>query len=170
MKLLIADDDPTIRFLLGRSLEALARSKFEIETACNGDEAVRRLMSNGIDVFLTDLRMPVMSGEAAIRAIREFSDVPIVVVSAYTDADTISAALAAGANRFFAKPPDFYRLASTVLRLGRKLEQRAITEMAILQRRLGKLREQAAAHGIDTPAAVLIEIEDLQQQIEALNG
>lgn len=164
VKLLIVEDDRAIRYVLERSLEALAATKFEIESAANGDEAVRRMLANGIDVMVTDIRMPVMDGIEAIRRIREFSQVPIIVLSAYSDDKTIKASYAAGANRFFAKPPDLYKLASTIIRLARPAVKRS-PELIEKQRRLAQLRVQAARMGNDTPPHILTEIEDIQAEL-----
>lgn len=169
-KLLIAEDQADIRFLLERSLELLSAGKFEVETCANGDQAVERLMSNGVDLLITDIRMPVMDGLDAIRRIREFSDIPIIVVSAYSNDKIIRAVGEAGANRFFAKPPDFYKLASVILKLVNTKQRRQSPELVELYRRLDKLKLQAARHGIDAPAAVLTEIEDLEAMIEAIEN
>jgi CheY-like chemotaxis protein len=162
-KVLIAEDEETVRLILSRMLAHIGGDKFEVETVASGAEALERLMRNGIDVFITDLAMPGMSGLEAIERVREFSPVPIVVVSGR---DWAEQAIAAGANRFFAKPPDFYKLAAAVMHLAAaKVRRPSSGEVMELNRRLAKLKEQAARHGIDTPPNVLLEIEDIELKL-----
>ena len=64
-----------------------------------------------------DVRMPVMNGPEAIRALRSksvTSEIPVYACTAYTDAKTRAACEQAGANGFFAKPPDFHQIDLTI--------------------------------------------------------
>lgn len=164
MRVLIADDDSDIRVVLIRSLETLSKHAYEIEAVNNGAQAIERILQGDIDILITDLRMPEMSGAECIKRVREFSQMPIIVVSAYSDAKTMATAYEAGATRFFTKPPDFYRLASTIINLTRTKTQPSVA-LENHYRRLEKLKEHAALKGIDTEPAILIEIEDLENKL-----
>jgi CheY-like chemotaxis protein len=86
---------------------------YEVACADNGQEGVEKAESWKPDVILTDVRMPFMNGDEVIRVLRDKPDTaetPIFVLSAYTDAKTRSACMKAGANKFFAKPPDIFKI------------------------------------------------------------
>ena len=81
-KVLIVDDDPSIRFMLRLIFE---RAGYEVLEAEHGRAALERLKESRPDVVVTDLMMPVMDGLRLIRRLRsqpDTSTIPIVVVSA----------------------------------------------------------------------------------------
>ena len=71
--------------------------------------------------------------------------------------------MTAGGTRFLAKPVDYQELAVLIKKLGKP----RITQSPLIEkyRRLGKLKEQAARMGNDTPPHILTEIEDLQGEL-----
>jgi CheY-like chemotaxis protein len=105
LKALVVDDSPTMRqhlmLVLGRipGLTCLEAS--------NGIEGIRRLAEQSVDVILTDLQMPGMSGLAFItylKARHETENVPIVVVSAHGTEQEEERLLAQGIRGFLRKP------------------------------------------------------------------
>lgn len=100
-QVLVVEDDPGIRGVLRTLLEAEGYRVIEAMTA---DRALIDARSHRPDILLVDLGLPDGDGLTVIRQIREFSAVPIVVLSARTlEADKI-AALDAGADDFVTKP------------------------------------------------------------------
>lgn len=101
--ILIVEDD-TIG--MGMIVNLLKPSKCKIINAVNGQEAVEAIKINpDIDIILMDLKMPVMDGFDATRAIRkEFSDLPIIALTAYSLQKDKKKALNAGCNEIFTKP------------------------------------------------------------------
>jgi len=78
-RILIVDDEP--RYL--RLMEAnLVSDGYQVVKATNGQEAVDRVASQHPDLVLLDIMMPVLDGFAATERIREFSQVPIIIVTA----------------------------------------------------------------------------------------
>ena len=109
LKVLLVDDEPFIV----QGLSALIdweKEGFEIVgTAGNGSEAVEFLKSNPVDLILADIKMPVMNGLDAAKAIRELSrpdapTVPIIALSANAFAEDIQKSKNAGINEHLAKP------------------------------------------------------------------
>ena len=99
-RILVADDESAIRRLLRLTLGA----EHDVLEAADGAEALRHLVRERPDVVLLDVAMPVMDGLAVCRAARAepaLDAVGIIVVSAAAGRDE---ALAAGADRYFAKP------------------------------------------------------------------
>ena len=163
MKILICDDDRHINNLLKYGLGISGGDTFDIITCKNGTDAVNKAIQGDFDIILMDVRMPKMDGIKAAKRIREFSEVPIVFLSAWSDKKTREKAMAAGGTKFLVKPVDYQELAI----LFKKLVKPRVTQSPLIEkyRRLGKLKEQAARMGNDTPPHILTEIEDLQEEL-----
>jgi two-component system, OmpR family, KDP operon response regulator KdpE len=98
---LVVDDEPQIRRLLSVSLAAHG---YRVETAASGEEAVERVSLEPFDIVLLDLGLPDLDGLEVCRRIREWSQVPIIVVSVREDERDKVAALDVGADDFVTKP------------------------------------------------------------------
>jgi YesN/AraC family two-component response regulator len=101
--ILIVDDDAVFLHALEEMIR-LVDGTFRVYTAGNGEQAAVILASTPVDLMITDLRMPVMSGQELILRSREtHPDLPIIVVSACGHAPTIRE-LGKPNCRFFDKP------------------------------------------------------------------
>ena len=100
-KVLVVDDDPSLLKALRIGLTARGD---EVITAHTGSEAVNQVALGGPDLVILDLGLPDVDGLEVCRRIREFSDVPIVVLSAYGDERRKVEALDSGADDFVTKP------------------------------------------------------------------
>lgn len=105
MKVLIVDDEPTSRLLLGR---IIAREfGLTIVEAANGREALDQLAKQAFDFILLDLLMPGMDGIetlAAIRASEAHRALPVVILSAVKDEQAVRRILELGVSDYLAKP------------------------------------------------------------------
>ncbi|HEY5668641.1 MAG TPA: response regulator transcription factor [Anaerolineales bacterium] len=100
-KILVVDDEP--RYL--RLIEAnLASDGFTVIKAMNGQEAVEKVASHQPDLVLLDIMMPVLDGFGATERIREFSNVPIIVVTARGEEGARVRGLDLGADDYIVKP------------------------------------------------------------------
>lgn len=101
-KVLIVDDEPDIRQVVGILLRA---NGYDTAEAADGAAAVEWMRSDtDIDLMILDIMMPGMDGVAALRAIRQFSAVPALFLTARTqDADKV-AAYAGGGDDYLGKP------------------------------------------------------------------
>lgn len=99
--ILLVDDEPQITRWLTPSLRAAG---YEVETAETGAAALARLADTRCDLVLLDLGLPDMDGKALIPRIREWSDAPIIVISARDRESEKVAALDLGADDFVNKP------------------------------------------------------------------
>jgi len=112
--ILIVDDSPTIRRMVRASLANLHATFAE---AASGLEGIESLAVSRIDAVVLDLNMPDMHGLDVLRFIRshrQYSDVPVVVLTTRGDADGRAAALEAGATAYMTKPFSPPALAATV--------------------------------------------------------
>ncbi len=100
-RVLVVDDEP----LLVRSLEyALEREGYLVEVAADGQSAVEAATTHPLDLILLDIGLPVLSGTDACIAIREQSDVPIIMVTARDSEQDVVLGLEAGADDYVTKP------------------------------------------------------------------
>lgn len=169
-KILITDDDRAIRNLLAYSLAAHLPG-LEFETCQNGSQAVDRMLAGGdIDLLLLDIRMPRLDGIEALRRIRQFSQVPAIVLSAYGDEATRQAANAAGADLFVAKPADYQWLAVQIHKYINRYRATypKTAQLQQLHHNLNYLEQQAAEYGAgQVPLALHNQIEATRAEIEA---
>jgi two-component system KDP operon response regulator KdpE len=100
-RILVVDDEVQMRRLLS---VAFAASGYQVDTAGTGTEAIDRLAVVGYDLVLLDLGLPDIDGVEVCRQMREWSQVPIIVVSVREDERDKVAALDAGADDFVSKP------------------------------------------------------------------
>lgn len=85
MEILLIEDDMEISEMLKNFL---LTESFEVTTACDGEEALRRFGEGTFSLVLLDLMIPKISGMEVMRRIRGSSTVPIIIISARdTDSD-----------------------------------------------------------------------------------
>ncbi|WP_136523866.1 MASE3 domain-containing protein [Geomonas ferrireducens] len=109
-RLLVAEDDPTIRQVLGTML---GRIGYEIEFAEDGIQAVARWQEASFDMLIMDVQMPRVNGFEATRSIREIEAggragrIPILAMTAHAMKDDEQRCIAAGMDDYISKPIDF---------------------------------------------------------------
>ena len=100
-KLLIVEDERLISGVLSTILQA---GNYQVLRAANGGEALLMAASHLPDLMLLDLGLPDMDGMQVLGKIREWSDMPVIVISARQEEADKVAALDAGANDYITKP------------------------------------------------------------------
>ena len=99
---LIVDDEENMRHLLS---VLLTGEGYQVETAADGQEAIRLLENKGFDFVLCDVRMPEMDGPAFLKAAESIKHrATIIMMSAFGSVDTALAAMKQGAYDFISKP------------------------------------------------------------------
>jgi len=112
--LLIVEDDHEMRSLLS---DELCDMDLSIQEARDGDEALQRITDRIPDLILTDLRMPA-GGLDYLSRLRVLAPVcPIILMTAFGDAQTKSSAIKAGATLYFDKPVRMKDLRQAIERL-----------------------------------------------------
>jgi two-component system response regulator PilR (NtrC family) len=124
-RILLVDDEPSIRQLLAYRLK---REGFEVLLAENGRDAVKRLEAGGIDLLVSDIRMPDMNGIEVLRAARQLDpDILGIMITAYASKETSVEALRLGASNYVEKGgPEFPAAVVEVVR--NALEQRKVRQ------------------------------------------
>lgn len=99
--ILICDDEKDIVKALKIYLED---KDYNLFTATNGEEAVKSIITNDIHIVLMDIMMPVMDGIEALKKIREFSNIPIILLTAKSEDEDKLMGLNIGADDYITKP------------------------------------------------------------------
>jgi two-component system response regulator RegX3 len=132
----VVEDEPRIREIIALYLD---RAGFQVHTTGDGRAALEAFDANPPDLVVVDLLLPGLTGEALISAIREVSDVPIVVASAKrADEDRIDA-FHLGADDYVTKPFNPVELVARVKAILRRVqptEQRAGQDLSFAHGRL----------------------------------
>ncbi|HUF70377.1 MAG TPA: response regulator [Longimicrobiales bacterium] len=104
MRVLIADDEALHNLALTSQLETLGHQV--VATATNGREAVDLADETQPDIAFLDIRMPTMTGPEAAMEIARNHPIPMIILSAYSDARTVEQAIRAPVFHYLVKPVD----------------------------------------------------------------
>jgi len=100
-RVLVIDDEPQMRRLL---TVALTSHGYWVESAATGEVGLDRLVADRFDLLLLDLGLPAMDGIEVCRHVREWSSIPIIVISVRDAEGSKVAALDLGADDYITKP------------------------------------------------------------------
>ncbi|MBN1375168.1 MAG: response regulator transcription factor [Dehalococcoidia bacterium] len=129
-RVLVVDDEPRILNFLFTKLNARG---FNVLTASSGLEAIEKVQSEEPDLIVLDIIMPHMSGFEALKEIRRFSSIPVIILSARDDAADKIRGLQLGADDYLPKPFNADELIARIEAIKRRLDsskQRKIAEPA----------------------------------------
>lgn len=166
-KILVVDDNADNRTVLSRSLQRQGHETVEAE---NGQCALEVMRGGGFDLVLLDVMMPVMDGYAALTAMKDddaLADVPVLMISALSELDSVVRCIEAGAEDYLPKPFN-----STLLRarIGVGLEKKRLRDqekkhlrtIEETQKRLAAELDEAARYVrsiLPEPTTTPLEIE-----------
>ena len=128
-KILIADDEPKIRMFLRANLNARG---YEVHLAQDGLEAVEIAAQVLPDLIILDVNMPRMNGIDACRRIREWADMPIIILSVRDEEKDKVRALDEGADDYVTKPFGMEELLARI-RVALRRVSRVATEIPVYQ-------------------------------------
>ncbi len=118
MRVLVVDDEPQILRAMRINLHA---RHFEVSTAADGATALNAAKTERPDVVILDLGLPDTDGVDVIRALRAWTDVPIIVLSGRAGSSDKIVALNAGADDYVTKPFNIEELLARMNAVGRRL-------------------------------------------------
>ena len=128
-RILLVDDDPNLLVVLA---EQLREDGYDVATARDGQEALRRLEAGWPDLILLDLMMPRIDGLALARRIKAEADLPIIVLSAIDTADSKARLLDEVAEDYVSKPYHYPELRARIQRVLRRLGDRIPRQSLVL--------------------------------------
>ena len=111
-RLLVADDEKNIREGLAIGLEMAG---YDVQVAADGNEAFKRFLKGDIDLVITDLRMPGLSGDELLKKILgEIPDFPVIILTGHGTVESAVEAMRIGAWNFLSKPVNLDHLTELV--------------------------------------------------------
>ncbi|NWF52076.1 MAG: response regulator [Nitrospirae bacterium] len=150
IRVLVVDDEEYIRLSLR---ELLAYLGYQVVTATNGEDALKKLEENRFDVAFVDVKMPEMNGIQLLARIKErFSNVSVIMMTGYATVENAIDAVKLGAYDFLRKPYDIEEVKVSINRL---LEKKRLEE----ERRMAEEKLQNT----------LAELEKKTEELEAAN-
>jgi DNA-binding response OmpR family regulator len=144
-RLLLVDDDiPHLDALA----ERLTGEGFEVVKAGSGKEALDQLDAAWPDLVILDLLMPEMDGQSLAARIKSRADLPVLVLSAISEADSKADLIARYAEDYVSKPYDYAELLARIRRVLRRLrDQIPVEELALGDITLIPRRREATVRG-----------------------
>src|SRR6184192_1317858 len=141
--LLVADDDPGLRESLDRTL---TREGYRVLLASDGRAALERLQTGDIDLIVTDLKMPGLTGLELLRAAKAIAPhVDVILLTAFGTVEEAVKAMKDGAYDFLTKT---FRREQLLKLIDKALERRELIEKnKVLQQRLDDLLREGAIVG-----------------------
>jgi two-component system, NtrC family, response regulator PilR len=137
LRVLVVDDEQSMRDMLRI---VLRRDGYDVAVARDGKEAIELLQRQPVDLLLSDIRMPDVSGVDVLRAAKDVNrDIIAIMMTAFASTDTAVEALRLGANDYFTKP---FSMDELRLKVRQHLETRRLRqENVLLKRALGTSHE-----------------------------
>ncbi|WP_028549094.1 response regulator transcription factor [Paenibacillus sp. UNC451MF] len=120
-KIIVADDEQAIAHAVAYALQ---REGFEVETAYDGEEALRKVETFKPRVLVLDVMMPKLSGFDICRKLESRTDIGILLLTVKNDIVDKIVGLELGADDYMTKPFDLRELVARVKALGRRVEKK----------------------------------------------
>lgn len=110
-EILIVDDELALR----EAIRFVLKDRYVVATAAGGEEALKYLTDNSVNLVLLDIKMPKIDGITAFKEIRKrHPEIQVIFISAHASPEIMQDALAHGAYGFITKPFDYTKLVNTV--------------------------------------------------------
>ena len=121
MRILIVEDEKALSRVLVKIFE---KNYYSVDAVYNGQEALDYIATGNYDIVLMDVMMPVLDGITALKKIRaDGNQIPVLLLTAKSEADDKVMGLDSGANYYITKPFDTKELLAAVRAITRKEEQ-----------------------------------------------
>jgi CheY-like chemotaxis protein len=109
MKILVVDDEEMTVLALAKKLR---EKKYEVLTSNDGVEALKLIADKKIDLIISDIMMPCISGFTLLTMLKHFyfSKIPLILMSSYGEKSFVEKSTSLGAHTFVSKPIDYEEL------------------------------------------------------------
>ncbi|MBM4030654.1 MAG: sigma-54-dependent Fis family transcriptional regulator [Planctomycetes bacterium] len=158
VRVLVVDDEAVVRRAFAR---ALAEAGYSVESAGNGEEALRLFGEGDFDLVVTDLRMPGMSGIDVLRGVKaKRPQTEVVILTGYGTIENAVAAIKEGAYNYVTKPLNAHELLRLAREVAEKLELRGRVEQLQSQ-----LEERFGLHNLVGRSPAIRRVYDLIEKV-----
>ena len=130
MEILLVEDDPSVA---GSVIDGLESAGIAVNHVANGTSAIASAKANSWDLVLLDLGLPDMDGQDVCRAIRSFSQVPIIILSARDEEIDRVLSLEFGADDYMVKPFGMRELVARMKAVHRRTQPTAVEAKVEIQ-------------------------------------
>ncbi|MFW0712699.1 response regulator transcription factor [Aliarcobacter butzleri] len=120
LKVLIVEDEIKLANLIKASIKELF---FKVNIAKDGIEGLKKFQSFKPDIIISDITMPNLDGLEMCQKIREESNIPIVILSAYSQKEKLLKAIDLGINKYFIKPFDIEEFLEYLKNLSKNIKK-----------------------------------------------
>ena len=162
-RILIAEDERVLRESLA---ELLAEEGYEVLQAANGREVQQLILSEPVDLVLTDIRMPEMDGMTLLGYLKQaMAETPVILITAYGTVQSAVAAMRAGAYDYLLKPIQFEDL---LLRIERALasQENARTQRVITE----QLASESTFHNLVGRAQSMVRLFQMVRKLSTVKN
>ncbi|MFW2609668.1 response regulator transcription factor [Aliarcobacter butzleri] len=120
LKVLVVEDEIKLANLIKASIKELF---FKVNIAKDGIEGLKKFQSFKPDIIISDITMPNLDGLEMCQKIREESNIPIVILSAYSQKEKLLKAIDLGINKYFIKPFDIEEFLEYLKNLSKNIKK-----------------------------------------------
>lgn len=120
LKVLIVEDETKLANLIKASIKELF---FKVNIAKDGIEGLKKFQSFKPDIIISDITMPNLDGLEMCQRIREESNIPIIILSAYSQKEKLLKAIDLGINKYFIKPFDIEEFLEYLKNLSKNIKK-----------------------------------------------
>ncbi|MCK5076338.1 MAG: response regulator [Calditrichia bacterium] len=174
-KILVVEDEEVIRSIFQETFTAW---EFEVESAENGREALKKTEQNNFDIIITDLNMPFMNGLELLNKLRDKKyGAEVIVITGFATIDNAIDAMKAGAFDFITKPVNFDHVQFIVNKCTQQIKARQENaELKTLNEKLSELNRlkdkflSITNHELRTPVTVIKGYIDVLDMYSSENG
>ncbi len=161
--ILIVDDEPGVRELLGIVLEKEGHS---VSTATDGAEALKLAREKPFDLVISDIKMPRLDGIHFLSSLREFDkDVPVIMITAYPSTESAIEAMKQGAYDYLIKP---FKMDEIKLVVSKALEVATLRRENIYLRR--ELQERHRFPGIIGSSPKMLVLYEVMEKVAGISS
>lgn len=156
-RILVVDDEEDVRGILKYGL---THAGYDCLTAASGMEALALIEDNTIDVVVSDINMPQMTGLELVRCVRDRYDIDFIIMTGYIEDFSYEDIIGIGATDFIQKPVGLTEFIARLRRVLLERATRAERNQAILALKANLEKSQRAMEGIIQAIAATVEIRD----------
>jgi signal transduction histidine kinase len=167
LRVLIVDDEEYIRLSLS---ELLSYIGFEVATAANGEDALKKLTENRFDIAFMDIKIPGMNGVELLGRVRKaYPDVSVIMMTGYATVENAVEAVKLGAYDFLRKPYDIEEIKVSINRLleKKKLEEECKLWEEALRNTLEELEKKVEERTAELSKANLLLKQEITERRQA---